>query len=280
MLSTISNKGSGNKKDDRRESTATRSKRFYSLLSVASVLATVVLWYLVTERGFISPKFLASPTEILHELRVLLEQGYTGTQLSAHILASLFRTFGGLFAAIVIGIPLGLLMGYNRTLASILSPIFSFIRPIPSIAFIPLVILWFGIGEFSKVIIIFISALLYVVLNCMEGVKSVPAVLIMAAQNLGVTRRQMFFDVILQAASPQIITGIKTAASISWALVVASELVGAQKGLGYIIMDASLFFRISDVYIGIILIGLIGLALEVLLNTLERRMLHWRGKGI
>jgi NitT/TauT family transport system permease protein len=221
---------------------------------------------------------LPSPQALAHELYSLIITGYTGKPLWAHALASLIRTLVGLIAALLVGIPVGLLMGASRVAGALLTPPFSFLRPVPAIALIPLIILYFGIGEFSKIFVIFITASLYIILNAAAGVKSVPQDLIRAGINMGLSRRQLFTHVILPASAPYIMTGIKTATAVSWALVVASELIAAQVGLGYVIMDAATFYRIPDVYIAIAIIGLIGLALETLETYAENRLLHWRGK--
>jgi ABC-type nitrate/sulfonate/bicarbonate transport system permease component len=251
---------------------------FYLLLSVFSVATILAVWFGATNLGLVGAKVLPTPQQIFVELRNLLATGYTGKPLWAHVEASLLRTLIGLSASLLIGIPVGLLIGSSPVLAALLNPIFSFLRPVPAIAFIPLIILYFGIGEFSKVVIIFVSATLYLILNASAGVKSVPNDLLRAGLNMGLSRRQLFLYVILPAAAPSVMTGIKTATAISWALVVAAELVAAQVGLGYMIMDAATFYRIPDVYIAIIIIGVIGLSLELLETALENHFIHWQGR--
>jgi ABC-type nitrate/sulfonate/bicarbonate transport system permease component len=149
---------------------------------------------------------------------------------------------------------------------------------IPPIAYIPLVILWFGIGEFSKIVLIFLASFLYVALNTAAGVRAVPQDLIRVARTLGASNFRLFYAVILPEALPYVILGLKVALALSWAVVVAAELVAAQAGLGFLIMDAGTFFRIPDLYVGILLIGLIGLLLERGLTLFERRFVHWSGK--
>jgi NitT/TauT family transport system permease protein len=250
----------------------------YFGLSVLTVIVLVAAWFIVTNAGIVGPTELPSPQALVHEFHELLIHGYTGKSLWAHTSASLARTLTGLGAAIVVGVPLGLLMGASPVAAAVLTPIFSFLRPIPAIALIPLIILYFGIGEFSKIFVIFITATLYIILNASAGVKSVPQDLLRAGVNMGLNRWQLFAYVILPGAAPYLMTGIKTATAVSWALVVASELIAAQVGLGYMIMDAATFYRIPDVYIAIAIIGLLGLALESCLIFLETRLIHWRGK--
>src|SRR3546814_6249213 len=152
------------------------------------------------------------------------------------------------------------------------------LRPIPTIAFIPLVILWFGIGEASKVIVIAVSAFLFIALNTYEGVLQIPQGFKRVALNLGANSFQMFYRVILPGTAPAIMTGLKLGLAISWAVVVAAELIAAQEGLGYLIADAATFFRLTAVYIGVILIGIVGFTLETILTRLERRDVPWNGK--
>lgn len=250
----------------------------FSLISWATVAIILLSWYLATERGLVSGFVLPSPASLWAEFCLLVVKGYAGKSLSEHVLTSLFRTFTGLGLGIAVGVPVGLLMGYSRVANAILGPIFSFLRPIPPIAFIPLMILYFGIGEFSKVALIFLAALYYVVLNTSAGVRTVPQDLVRAGQNMGLTRVQLFSKVVFWAALPHIMTGVKTATAISWAIVVAAELIAAQAGLGFMVMDATTFFRVPNVYIGIIIIGLIGVTLEVVTLAIDRRLLHWMGK--
>jgi ABC-type nitrate/sulfonate/bicarbonate transport system permease component len=250
----------------------------YAAISALTVVAILAAWVGVTEFGLVKPTVLPSPPDLAREFTVLAVRGYAEKPLLQHVGASLARTFTGLGLGLAVGIPLGLAMGLNRTLYAVLAPVFAFLRPIPPIAFIPLMILYFGIGEFSKIVLIFMAALWFVVLNASAGVRAVPHDLIRAGRNLGLTSFQLFRHVIFWAALPNVMTGVKTATAISWAIVVAAELIAAQAGLGFMVMDATTFFRVPDVYIGIIIIGMIGLLLEAVTRTLERVLLHWQGQ--
>jgi NitT/TauT family transport system permease protein len=247
-------------------------------ISIFTIAAVLVVWWLVTSVFNVSPLILPSPRAMGQELATLLSAGYAGKPLYAHIAASLFRSMSGLVAGICLAIPVGLLMGYSSAVNAALVPIFGFFRPIPPIAFIPLMILWFGIGELSKVLLIFAASFNYTVLNSAAGMRAVPEQLIRKGRNLGLTPRQLFLSVMLPAAMPHIFTGIKTSTAVSWAIVVAAELIAAQEGLGFIIQDAGTFFRIPAVFLGIFIIGLIGVTLEIVISLVERRMLHWQGK--
>jgi ABC-type nitrate/sulfonate/bicarbonate transport system permease component len=247
-------------------------------VGAVTVLVLIVAWTVVTTMFRVSPLVLPSPRAMGDELQVLLRTGYAGKPLAVHVAASLVRSLTGLVAGILLAVPIGLAMGYNRRISAALVPIFGFFRPIPPIAFIPLMILWFGIGELSKILLIFAASFNYTVLTSAAGMRAVPEQLIRKGRNLGLTRWQLFSSVMLPAAMPHIFTGIKTSTAVSWAIVVAAELIAAQEGLGFIIQDAGTFFRITDVFFGIIIIGLIGVSLELAISLIERRTLHWQGK--
>jgi len=251
----------------------------YPLVSVLAVLALFAAWELATDLFSISPMTLPSPRLIAKSLQTMLVDGYSGRTLWEHIVASLLRTLTGLLAGVGLGVPIGLLMGYSRFVNAALMPGFGFIRPIPPIAFIPLVILWFGIGELSKILLIFVASFNYTVLASAAGMRSVPEQLVRAGTNLGLTRWQLFTSVMLPAAMPHIFTGIKISIAVSWAVVVAAELIAAQAGLGYIIADAGTFFRTPEVLIGVFIIGAIGLLFEIAITAVERRVLHWQSKA-
>jgi ABC-type nitrate/sulfonate/bicarbonate transport system permease component len=248
------------------------------LLGLISVLSGLALWIKVVQSGLISPRLMPSPFDLVRASLTLLRDGYVGVPLFDHIAASLGRTLAGFGLAIVCGVPVGLLAGRFKWLAALLFPWFAFLRPIPAIAFVPLVILWFGIGEFSKISVIFFTSFLYITVNTIVAVKGIPQQLLRAGDSLGANNRKLFMYVIFPAALPQIMTGVRIGSAISWTLVVASELVAAQTGLGYMIMDAATFFRVTDVYIGLITIGIIGFLLESSIAFVEHRVVHWHGK--
>lgn len=251
--------------------------RWFSVLCVALLFA---VWYIGTDvLHAISPNFLPSPFQLAREFAELSREGYAGTPLWDHVLTSLLRMLTGFVLSVVIAVPLGLLMGSSPRVRAFLNPIFNSLRPVPSIALIPLMVLWFGIGETAKVFVIFLASFLFVVLNTSAGVATVPRSLVRAAVNLGASRAQLFWRVIFPASLPAIMTGLKTGLAVSWAVVVAAELLGAQKGLGYMIEDAATFYRIAAVYVGVILIGGIGLAMTAAVNWVEHRLIHWAGKA-
>jgi NitT/TauT family transport system permease protein len=248
------------------------------VLSTFAIVGLLVVWTAITSSGLIRPGYFPSPMELVREFDLLLREGYKESSLHGHIGISLFRTAAGFTLGVLLGIPLGLLTGYNRVSGAMVSPIMAFIRPIPPIALIPMVVLYFGLGELGKVVLIFWTSFIYVHVNAHAGAAHVPIAYLRAARSLGLSQSQVFFRIILPAAIPQIFTGLKVAMALSWAVVVAAELTAAQSGLGYMISDAALIFRIPVVFIGIALIGVIGLCLYGIINFLETRYVHWRGR--
>jgi len=245
-------------------------------IKVLSPIALLLFWWLISL--VVGEDYLVSPSTIAITMVSLFQNGYSGADFTTHIFASLVRTVSGYVLAVLLAIPIGLWMGMNKYVAAVLNPLFALIRPIPAIAFLPLFIMWFGIGEVARISLIFLSAFLYIVLNTFSGVKTIPTGLIQAGKNLGASKIQLLRTVIFPASIPSIMIGLKSGLAVSWAIVVAAELMAAQEGLGYMISDASTFFRMPVVYVGIILIGVIGLLLENVITLMEKRSCHWAGK--
>ena len=245
--------------------------------SIGAIVVLIVLWY-VASRFLVKPGYLPTPEELGSTFIDLVKNGYQGKPLLEHIGISLFRSLVGFALGVAAGVPLGLLTGYSRRAGAMISPIMAFIRPIPPIAFIPMAVLYFGLGEVGKIVLIFFVSFTYVQANAHAGAANFPIAYRRAAQSLGLTRAQTFFRIVLPGALPQIFTGLKVALALSWAVGVAAELVGAQSGLGFMISDAALLFRIPVVYVGVLLIGAIGLALNFALNSVEHRIVHWKGR--
>ena len=246
--------------------------------SIGAIVLLLVLWYVASRSSLIKPGYLPTPEELGKTLVDLVQNGYQGQPLTQHIGISLFRTLTGFALGVIVGVPLGLLAGYSRRAGAMISPIMAFIRPIPPIAFIPMAVLYFGLGEVGKIVLIFFVSFNYVQANAQAGAANFPIAYRRAAESLGLTRAQTFYRIVLPGALPQIFTGLKVALALSWAVVVAAELVGAQSGLGFMISDAALLFRIPVVFIGIALIGAIGLLLNLTLNYIESRIVHWKGR--
>jgi NitT/TauT family transport system permease protein len=236
------------------------------------------VWCGLTYGGVVDRESLPAPSDLAGNFVDLATKGYLGVPLRQHVWASVSRTLIGFALAVIIGAPLGLAMGYYRWVDRALRPILSFLRPIPPIAYIPLAVLYLGLGELSKIALIFFASFIYVTINAEAGARSVPEILLRAARSLGLNPLQVFRRVVLVSALPSLFAGLRVALGVSWAVVVAAELLAAQSGLGYMIRNAANFFDLGTVYIGIVIIGTIGFLLDTLVVTVQRRLLHWQGK--
>ena len=261
-----------------RESGA-RSRFRYLTLAVLSPVILILTWDMSVRFGIVDSLLLPSPVIISQALWDIVLNGYSGSGILLHVGISLYRVVVAFFAATVVGIAFGLLRGAYRDVNAVLLVPAETIRPIPPLAFIPLFILWFGIGELSKILLIFYYVTLIVMLNTEAGVRSVPTDKIRAAQSLGASSRQVFSYVVIPAALPHIMAGLRVAAAAGFSILVASELLGGDLGLGFVIIDASTFFRMPEVFVGIILIGVLGFTWDRGLDYVFRRLVHWEGKN-
>lgn len=260
----------------------TKSKRAmehqrYVFLAAASPLAILGVWILAVSQGWVKGTILPSPAVVVNSLVDMFENGYAGVSIFTHVGYSMMRVL----TAYVIGSALGIIVGMLRGRVAWIDAIFlvpgEILRPIPPLGMIPLFILWFGVGELSKIILIFVCVFLIMMVNAHAGALACPPDSIRAAQTLGANRRQIFLYVIFPSALPQIMTGLRIAMGSALSVLVASELLGGDRGLGFLILDASNFFRTSYVFSGIIIIGLIGLVSERGLAWISRRVVHWQG---
>ena len=251
----------------------------YAVLAILSPISLILIWYLTVEFGVANPIILPSPVVIWQAFWEIITNGYSGSGIIIHIAASLYRVVVAFLAATIIGVFIGLLRGVYRDVNAIFLVPAETIRPIPPLAFIPLFILWFGIGDVSKILLIFYYVVLIVMLSTEAGVRSVPEDKIRAAQSLGANPRQTLFFVIVPAALPSIMSGLRVSAAAAFSILVAAELLGGDLGLGFVIMDAASFFRMPDVFVGILLIGILGFTWDRGLNYALNRWVHWEGKN-
>ncbi|SDV48990.1 ABC transporter permease [Chitinasiproducens palmae] len=248
-------------------------------LSIAATVALALLWWQTTRGGWIPPLFLPSPAAVWRAF-VDAWQGRIqgGLPLSEHFAWSAARVFGAFAAAVLLGVPVGLLMGVNRLARGLLDPVLEFYRPLPPLAYLPLVVIWFGIDEASKVVVIFLACFAPIAMAARAGTRAASVEQIRAVYSLGATPAQMIRHVVLPAALPEILTGLRIAIGFGWTTLVAAEMVAATAGLGQMVLNASSFLRTDVVVMGIILIGLIAWSFDLLMRWLERRLLPWKGR--
>lgn len=249
------------------------------LWTIVTILVLAFLWTLSSRLGWVNPIFWPPPEAVAGQFIQTATEGFRNFTLWQHLGYSVFRVLAGVFFGCLVGIPLGFSMGLSTTLRGLFDPIVEFMRPIPPLALIPLMIIWFGIGEESKIILLFLATVFIMALAARSGVSSVRISKVHAAYSLGATRAQVLRRVILPNALPEIFTGVRTAMGVCWATVVAAELVAANAGVGFMIMAAAKFMSSDIVLLGVIVIGIVGFAIEMIMRLLEKRLIPWRGKG-
>jgi taurine transport system permease protein len=247
-------------------------------ISLASVLGFLALWHIGGRLGWVSPLIMPPPEEVWESALEMFTGGYRQTPLWRHVADSLGRALSAFTLAIAMGVPLGLSMGLFPTLAAILDPFVQFFRPLPKLALIPLVILWLGIGEASKVFLIFFSTLFTVVVGCAAAVRGVGQGKLRLGEALGASRRQLLLYIILPGALPEVFTSIRLAIGVGWTTLIAAEMVAAESGLGWMVMNASSYMRTDVVMLGIILLGLTGYLLDLCIVVLQKFAVPWAGR--
>lgn len=240
-------------------------------LNVLAVMGFLAVWHIATASGFISPIFLPSPALVAKEANKLLDSG----DLWISVLASSQRVFLGFALAAVVAVPLGILMGVWWPAKALMDPFISLLRPLPSITWIPLTMLWLGIGESQKVAIVFMGSWIYILLYTLESTKRVDPLLVRAARNLGASDFAIMHEVILPGALPGILAGLKVTLAISWSCVLSAEMIAAQNGLGALIWIAKDWGNLALVLVGMVCISLTVLAADAVANQIERLLLPW-----
>ncbi|MDH6169917.1 NitT/TauT family transport system permease protein [Variovorax boronicumulans] len=239
------------------------------------IVIFLALWEALPRLGIVSDAYLSPPSAVVASIAQLIDTG----QLWKHLAASLQRSLWGLLLASFFGVVLGLLIGSSKRLAAIVDPVLQLFRQTSAFALFPVFILFLGIGELSKVAIIFWASFWPVLLSTVSGVKQVDRLLVNSALSMGASQRFIFFKVVLPASLPSIFTGVRLAGAYSITALVAAEMIGAHSGLGFLTLNSQETFQIPTMYAGILLLAVLGLLLNYLLALLERRLLRWR-KGL
>ena len=250
-----------------------------ALISLVTIVVVIALWWLATNRGWVPPLFLPSPSAVLGAFvdawhgRI---QG--GLPLIDHLIASTTRVLGAFVLAVIVGIPAGILMGVSRIARGVLDPLVEFYRPLPPLAYLPLVVIWFGIDETAKIVVIFLACFAPIAMAARAGTRGATVEQIHAAQSMGASRAQLVRHVIVPAALPDILVGLRIAVGFGWTTLVAAEMVAATSGLGQMVLNASSFLRTDVVVMGIVSIGVIAWIFDFAMRALERKLVPWKGK--
>lgn len=245
------------------------------ILSSLSIIGLIVIWFLVSNSR---PDFFPTPVATIERFIKLIEKPVMKISILGHIFASLKRVILALLASIFLGVSMGLIMGWNKKVRAAIYPILMALRPIPPIAWIPLIILMFGIGEFPKVLLVFIGAFFPIVMNTMSGVAMVDDMYLKVGKIYKANTWQMLRHVVFPAAMPTILAGVKIAISSGWMVVVAAEMLSSKSGLGFLINRGRDSYDVALIMVAMILIGVVGALLSAVFTLIERKMCGWMSK--
>jgi len=247
-------------------------------ISVATVLALLVLWFVVTNMGLVKPLFLPSPQAVWHQFLDYARGTANDRPLWEHFAASMLRVFSAFGLACVTAIPVGIAMGMSRWARGIFDPPIEFYRPLPPLAYLPLIIIWFGIDEVPKILLIYLSCFAPLALAARSGMRSATQEQINCAYSMGASYAQVIRHVILPSALPDILVGMRIAIGFGWTTLVAAEMVAANVGLGQMVLNASNFLRTDIVIMGIVVIGVVAYLFDLLMRWVERVVAPWKGR--
>jgi taurine transport system permease protein len=247
-------------------------------ISLASVLVILALWYLATALKWVNPLFLPAPATVWSAFMEILRDGYKGSSLAFHIYQSLYRLGVALLLAIATAIPLGMLCGFLKPLQAALDPLIEFYRPLPPLAYYTLLVIWLGIENPSKIALLYLAAFAPLFIAVVAGVQRISLDRINGARSLGASGWQLFFYVIFPSCLPEIFTGLRTAIGVAYSTLVAAEMVAAVSGIGWMVLDASKFLRSDVIFVGIIIMGIIAVAIDAGIRWIQRTQLPWIGR--
>ncbi|WP_410514313.1 ABC transporter permease subunit [Paenibacillus sp. BR2-3] len=269
----VSKKPSRNR--GKRANSAASSEWLYRGISAGTLLTAFLLWWLVSEREWVNPLFLPSPKVVWSAFLDIVQAGYKGESLLNHIGTSMRRLFLALAFAFATAVPLGILCGRYRSLRAIFDPFIEFYRPLPPLAYYTLLILWFGITDVSKVILLYLGAFAPLFISSVFSVQRLSRDRINGAKSLGANGWKLYVFVIFPSVLPELLTGLRTAVGVSYATLVAAEMVAAVSGIGWMVLDASKFLRSDIMYLGIIIMAVIAITIDLVIRSLIRRVSPW-----
>ncbi|SEP20799.1 ABC transporter permease [Propionispora vibrioides] len=255
-----------------------RGDALYKTVSMLAVLIVLTGWEVGSRLHMFNQVFVPSPEMVWRAFQDILAEGYKGQSLGYHIFSSMRRLFLALAMALVTAIPLGLVCGRSRLILAVFDPFIEFYRPLPPLAYYTLLVLWFGITDVSKVALLALSAFPPLFIAAVYSVQRIPVDRINGVKSLGAAGWRLFVYVILPSCLPDLLTGLRTAVGVTYATLVAAEMVAAVSGIGWMVLDASKFLRNDIIYVGIIIMGAIAILLDAGIRLALRRTSPWIGK--
>ena len=247
------------------------------IISLTTVTVVLLIWIFVTDNKLVNPLFLPSPLAVWQAFVDICQNGYKGTPLISHIGDSMYRLVVALVLAIVTAIPLGMLSGFSKPIRAALDPIIEFYRPLPPLAYYTLLVIWLGIENPSKIALLYLGAFAPLYIAAVSGVQRIPRDRINASLSLGASSWQVFVYVIFPSCLPDLFTGLRTAIGFTYTTLVAAEMVAAVSGIGWMVLDASKFLRSDVIFVGIIIMGVIAIAIDTGIRWLQKTQLPWIG---
>ncbi len=267
----------GPPRTERRSKGSGRGHR--TLISIGSIVSVLIVWYAVTALGMVRPLFMPTPGAVWQSFLSTLIDGYRGHTLLAHLAISLQRVFIAFIVALIIAVPLGVLVGVSEKLEAALEPLINFYRVLPPLAYYTLLIMWMGISEAPKVTLLLLAAFPPIFIAVVQGVRNVSKGRVDAALSLGASRGQVMRYVVLPSIMPDAFTGLRVSIGFTYTTLVAAEMVAAESGIGWMVLDASRYLRSDIVFMGIIVMGITGVALDSLAKLAQRKFVPWQGRG-
>lgn len=246
-------------------------------LTIVTWIVLLLAWHIITKLELFSATLVPSPYKVWITFLKILKNGYNGVSLWMHLGASFQRLFTALGFAVVTAIPMGLLSGYFNKIEAIIDSIVEFYRPLPPLAYYTLLILWFGIDNKSKVILLFLAGFAPIYIACVSAVRKINEDYILSAKSLGANQKKVFFKIVLPACLPEIFTGIRTAFGVVYTTLVSAEMVAATSGIGWMVLDASNFLKSDVIFVGIFIMGITGILIDAGLRFLEKKIIFWKG---
>jgi len=257
---------------------ATLGEGSSTAISIVTMVGLFALWWIASHFRWLPPLFLPTPETVFTRLYESAMGQLTDAPLATHFGWSMFRVFSAFLAACVTAIPVGIAMGVSRIARGIFDPPIEFYRPLPPLAYLPLIVIWFGIDELSKVLLIYLACFAPLAMSARAGVRSVSQEQIHAAYSMGASKRQVIYHVIIPAAMPEILTAMRISIGFGWTTLVAAEMVAATHGLGQMVLNASNFLRTDIVIMGIVVIGAVAYLFDLLMRYVEKLVVPWKGK--
>jgi len=258
---------------DRRNTTTLR------LISAATVIAVLLVWFTVSNLGLVSHLFMPTPQSVWYAFVDILQNGYKGNTFWQHLGASLERVLLAFLLAVITAVPLGLASGFSPKLRAAWEPIIEFYRPLPPLAYYTLLVIWLGIDNESKIALLFLACFAPIYVSCISAVRRIPPNYIRNAATLGASKMQIFKRVIFPLCLPEIFSAMRIAMGVGYTTLVASEMVAARSGIGWMVVDASNFLHSEVIFVGIIVIAITAIILDRLMLLAKRLLVPWEGQN-